>query len=91
MRTKICPKFEAENVSVKISAKMEFCKIDPSLLGGETPSRIRAWSLIRNEKPIVFFERHCRATEKSGHCMCKELPVILFNKVVDPKRIIGKN
>jgi hypothetical protein len=25
-----------------------------------------------------------------GHCMCKELPVILVNKVVDPKRIIGK-
>jgi hypothetical protein len=22
--------------------------------------------------------------------MCKELPVILVNKVVDPKRIIGK-
>jgi hypothetical protein len=23
--------------------------------------------------------------------MCKELLVVLFNKVVDPKRIIGKN
>jgi hypothetical protein len=23
--------------------------------------------------------------------MCKEMPVILVNKVVDPKRIIGKN
>jgi hypothetical protein len=23
--------------------------------------------------------------------MCKELPVIPFNKVVDPNRIIGKN
>jgi hypothetical protein len=23
--------------------------------------------------------------------MCKELPVILVNKVVDPNRIIGKN
>jgi hypothetical protein len=23
--------------------------------------------------------------------MCKELPVILVNKVVDPRRIIGKN
>jgi hypothetical protein len=22
--------------------------------------------------------------------MCKEMPVILFNRVVDPKRIIGK-
>jgi hypothetical protein len=56
-----------------------------SKLGGETPSRIKAWSLIRNEKPIVLFERHCHAA-----CMCKELPVILVNKVVDPKRIIRK-
>jgi hypothetical protein len=23
--------------------------------------------------------------------MCKEMPVILVNKVVDPKRVIGKN
>jgi hypothetical protein len=27
-----------------------------SKLGGETPIWIRAWSLIRNEKPIVLFE-----------------------------------
>jgi hypothetical protein len=26
-----------------------------------------------------------------GHCMRKEMPVILVNRVVDPKRIIGKN
>jgi hypothetical protein len=26
-----------------------------------------------------------------GHCMCKEVPVIPVNRVVDPKRIIGKN
>jgi hypothetical protein len=43
-----------------------------------------AWSLIRNEKPIVLFERHCHATEK-------ELPVMPVNKVADPKRIIRKN
>jgi hypothetical protein len=43
------------------------------------------------KKPIVLFERHCHAAEKSrGHCMCKEMPVILVNKVVDPKKIIGK-
>jgi hypothetical protein len=29
--------------------------------------------------------------EVRGHCMCKEMPVILVNKVVVPKRIIGKN
>jgi hypothetical protein len=54
----------------------------------------RAWSLIRNEKkPIVLFERHCHATEKSeaiAHCMCMMhmmhmMPVIPVNKVVDRK------
>jgi hypothetical protein len=30
----------------------------------------RAWSLIRNEKPIVLFERHCHATEKSEAIAC---------------------
>jgi hypothetical protein len=39
-------------------------------LGRETPSWIRAWSLIRNEKPIVLFERHCHATEKSVATAC---------------------
>jgi hypothetical protein len=28
--------------------------------------------------------------EVRGHCMCKEMPVMPVNKVVDPKRIIGK-
>jgi hypothetical protein len=41
-----------------------------SKLGGETPSWIRVWSLIRNEKPIVLFERHCHATEKSEAIAC---------------------
>jgi hypothetical protein len=36
-----------------------------SKLGGETPSRIMVWSLIRNKKTIVLFERHFNATEKS--------------------------
>jgi hypothetical protein len=40
--------------------------------------KFRAWSLIRNEKPIDLFERNCHATyvEVRGHCMCKEMPVI---------------
>jgi hypothetical protein len=29
-----------------------------------------AWSLIRNEKPIVLFERHCHATENSEAIAC---------------------
>jgi hypothetical protein len=32
-----------------------------------------------------------KPTKPCLNCMCKELPVILVNKVVDPKRIIGKN
>jgi hypothetical protein len=29
-----------------------------------------AWSLIRNKKPTVLFERHCHATEKSEAIAC---------------------
>jgi hypothetical protein len=29
-----------------------------------------AWSLIRNKKPIVLFEKHCHATEKSEAIAC---------------------
>jgi hypothetical protein len=36
--------------------------------GKETEAR--AWSLIRNEKPIALFERNCHATEKSGAIAC---------------------
>jgi hypothetical protein len=62
-----------------------------SKLGRETPSCIRALSLIHNKKTTVLFERHCHATEKpEAHCMCKELPVVPVNKVVDPKRVIRK-
>jgi hypothetical protein len=43
--------------------------------------------LIRNEKPIVLFERHCHAAEKSEAIACAWNP---GNKVVDPKRIIGE-
>jgi hypothetical protein len=32
--------------------------------------KIRAWSLIRNKKPIVLFESHCHATEKSEAIAC---------------------
>jgi hypothetical protein len=44
------------------------------------------WSI---KKLIVHFGRNCYATETSGHCMSKEMPVIPINSVVDPKRIIG--
>jgi hypothetical protein len=41
------------------------------------------------EKPIVLFERHGHA--RPYLYKCKEMPVILVNKVVDPKRIIRNN
>jgi hypothetical protein len=44
--------------------------------------------LIRNEKPIVLFERNCHATEKSEAIACAMR--CLVSRVVDPKRIIGK-
>jgi hypothetical protein len=39
------------------------------------------WSLSLGKLPCDF--------EVRGHCMCKEMPVILVNRVVDKKRIIG--
>jgi hypothetical protein len=39
-------------------------------VGGETPSGIYVWSLIRNEKPIVLFEKNCHATVKSEAIAC---------------------
>jgi hypothetical protein len=47
--------------------------------------------LIRNKKPIVLFERHCHATEKSeAIAFARSCWSSRFqgNKVVDPKRII---
>jgi hypothetical protein len=49
----------------------------------------RAWSLIHNKITIVLFERICHTT-CTWHGMCKEMPVIPVNRVVDPKSIIGK-
>jgi hypothetical protein len=34
------------------------------------PSLLKEWSLISDEKPIVLFERHCHATEKSEAIAC---------------------
>jgi hypothetical protein len=40
-----------------------------SKLGRETPSQIRAWSLIRNEKKNnLSFLEYCHATEKAITC-----------------------
>jgi hypothetical protein len=40
---------------------------------------------------MVLFERHCHGIEKSeAIASCKEMPVIPVNKVMDPKRVIGK-
>jgi hypothetical protein len=46
--------------------------------------------LIRNEKPIVLFERHCHSTEKSEAIACARScrSSYIVNKVVDPKKII---
>jgi hypothetical protein len=41
--------------------------------------------------PIVLFEGNCHATEKSeAIAMCKEMPVIPFNLMVDLKIITRK-
>jgi hypothetical protein len=48
--------------------------------------------LIHNKKTIVLFERHCHMNEKSEAIACaRRCRVIPVHRVVDPKRIIGKN
>jgi hypothetical protein len=53
---------------------------EPLPLGGETPSRISAWSLIRNENAnCSLWESLPWDWEVRGHCMCKEMLVIPVN------------
>jgi hypothetical protein len=47
--------------------------------------------LIRNEKPIVLFEKTAMQPKSQRPLYFKEMPVILVNRVVDKKRLIGKN
>jgi hypothetical protein len=50
-----------------------------------------AWSLILNKKlNCSLLETLPCDWEVRGHCMCKEMPVILVSRVVDSKRIIRK-
>jgi hypothetical protein len=50
------------------------------------------WSSILNKKNnCSHWETPACDWEVRGHCMCKEMPVILVNRVVDSKRIIRKN
>jgi hypothetical protein len=45
-----------------------------------------------SETTYITVRNICQETEKSESIACvKEMPVIPVNKVVDPKRIIGKN
>jgi hypothetical protein len=50
-----------------------------------------AWSLIRKGKIMFSLRKLPCDCEVRGHCKCKEMPVISVNRVVDKKRIIGKN
>jgi hypothetical protein len=50
-----------------------------------------AWSLIHNKKNQMFFLRKLPFDcEVRGHCMCKEMPVIPVNRVVDKKKKLEK-
>jgi hypothetical protein len=50
------------------------------------------WNLIRNEKKRLFsLIRLPFYSDFRGHRMCKEMTVIPVDRVVDKKRIIGKN
>jgi hypothetical protein len=57
-----------------------------SKLGGEISSQIRV------TKKQLFSLRILPCNfEVRGHCMSKEMPVILVDRVADQKRIIRKN
>jgi hypothetical protein len=52
---------------------------------------MQAWSLIRNEKPFVLFDRHCHATEKSEAIACaRRCRSSRLARWWTQKRIIGK-
>jgi hypothetical protein len=57
-----------------------------SKLGGETPSQIRAWSLIRNKNIFIYDNIYCHACEVRGQCMRKEMQVIPVDRLVDKKK-----
>jgi hypothetical protein len=44
----------------------------------------------RNKKTIFLFEKTVMQLEVRGHCMRKEMPVILVNRVVDKKKICNR-
>jgi hypothetical protein len=60
-------------------------------LGGETPSRIRAWSLIRNKKPIVLFERRCHVTENLRRIIGKKWRAEEEERHTPPPQKISRN
>jgi hypothetical protein len=64
------------------------------VLGGETPSRIRAYlefDLYVNKNQLFSLRILPCDCEVRGPCMCKEMPVIPVDRVVDKNRIIRKN
>jgi hypothetical protein len=68
-------------------ATLEYCKIKSGKLGRETPSQIRVRSLICNTKNFYLRILPC-GCEVRGHYMCKEMPVIPIDMVMDEKIIV---
>jgi hypothetical protein len=52
-----------------------------------------SWRGVRSvtKKTLFSLRKLPYNREVRGHCMCKEMPVILVDRVVGKKRIIGKN
>jgi hypothetical protein len=74
----------AKNVK-KISQYWAFLQIKCFI--EDLKEALRVWSLIRNEKPIVLFERHCHVTVKSEASACERR--CRSSRLA--KRNIGKN
>jgi hypothetical protein len=79
----------------KVGKAFSFCST-PKLVWQST---LLVWSVVTGVYRVIkcfivyitfLLKRYQNRQIILGHCMCKELPVIPVNKVVDPKRIIGK-
>jgi hypothetical protein len=47
--------------------------------------------LIHNKKTVALFENTTYHATVKSECMCKEMPVIPADRVLDKKKVIGNN
>jgi hypothetical protein len=98
-RQSICIFYSTLGESIQKATEFLSVKFTPKCQGSmlqKMALQLSYWERIRYLSVVHFtFTSKQRPTQSllqgRGHCICKEMPVIPVNKVVDPKRIIGKN